>query len=121
MTKRRSRQSVWNAGTLINILTIPLLTGGIVAIGFYYTTSTALTQHTQQIQEETKARQTEVKDEAAQRDRLRDTLVTNSQETQKAISSLAATAAVQNEQIKSITGSLDRVVSGLQTLSAAKR
>jgi hypothetical protein len=85
------------------------LTGAVIVGGFYFTTTSTLATHTVELQKD-----------AEQREKLRDALVQSSQDTQKAISSLAQTAAAQSEQIKGINTMLDRVVSGLQTLSVGQ-
>ena len=47
---RKTKQtSVFNAGTLVNVLTIPLLTGGFLFIGWYFTTNQVLTQYAKDI------------------------------------------------------------------------
>jgi len=97
--------SIWNAGTIVNILAIPLLTAAIMFVGFYYTTRAELQQHTEELQ----------KDNAA-RDKLREALLLNATETQKGLATLTATTMVQNEQIKGINSALERLLAGWQTV-----
>ena len=124
MTKRTKSNNgngstVFNAGTLVNILTIPILTGAVTFAGFYYTTRDNLARHDVEIATEIKARELAEKDQSEQRAKLSDSLLTYAQKTQEGISGLATHAAVQDEQIKNITGSLDRVISGLQNIETA--
>lgn len=96
MARRPQQHTVWNAGTFVNILTIPALTAAISFMGFYFSTAAKLTQFDADIR----------------------ALVANAQENQKNIAALTATTMVQTEQIKGINTALDRVVT---VLSAPKR
>jgi hypothetical protein len=89
----------------VNVLTIPILTGALTFLGFYFTTKDTLTQHSVEIATNNKARE-----------QLREALVDNANKTQTAISSLAATARVQEEQIKGVNGSLDRIERSIDKL-----
>jgi hypothetical protein len=103
--RRTQQPGLLNGGTLINILAIPLLTGALTFLGFYFTTKDTLTQHTQEISNNNKARE-----------QLREALLDNANKTQLAISTLAATARVQEEQIKGVNGSLERIERSIEKL-----
>ena len=100
--------TIWNAGTFVNILAIPVLTAAIMLVGFYYTTRSELATHTEELKKDNDAR-----------DKLREALLANAQETQKGISQLTATTMVQSEQITNINRALDRVAQSLGVLTSS--
>src|ERR1700684_1065736 len=116
MTAKRARRhynrthgtghaSIWNAGTAINVLSIPLLTAGFYFVGNYFLTGDTLKRHDAEIAAEISARE-----------KLSTSLLAYAQKTQEGISTLTTHAAVQDEQIKNVASTLDHVVSGLQKI-----
>jgi capsule polysaccharide export protein KpsE/RkpR len=99
--------SILNAGTLVNILIIPVLTVSFYFIGSYFLTGDTLRRH-----------ELEIAAEASQREKLSNSLLNYAQKTQEGISALSSHAEVQDERIKQITGTLDHVVSGLQNIES---
>lgn len=115
VTKRRRAPSVFNAGTAINVLAIPVITTVFIAGGFYFTVRSRLDQVTQ----EQKASGDSLKSESDARERLRSALEDYAGKTQHSVDQLAAHAMVQDEQIKAVNSSLERVVNGLQSIELA--
>ena len=119
MPRRAKTQTVFNWGTLVNILTIPVLTGGIYFLGDWFRNGDTLKRHDIEIAAEVKARENAEKNQSEQREKLSESLLSYAQKTQEGISTLSAHAMVQDEQIKNITSTLDHVVSGLQGIERA--
>lgn len=117
MKRKTSRQPppIFNAGTIINVLGIPVLTAIFIGGGFYFT----LRGLPEQLTKETEARETSQKTEAEARDKVRNALIDYAGKTQHSIDTLAAHALVQDEQIKNVNSSLERVVNGLQNIELA--
>ena len=125
MTARRRRSGSSNSGfniaTIAQILAIPVLTVGIYFIGNYFLYGDTLKRHDVEIAAEVKAREISDKVQSEQREKLSDSLLAYAQKTQEGISALAVHAAVQDEQIKNVTSTLDHVVNGLQSIESAVR
>jgi len=133
MPRRRTpahQPSIWNAGTVVNIFAIPIITTIFLGGGAYFTFKALLEQNTSAIKEEsakreeafrteTTKREAALKEEVVAREALRQALMENSKETTKGIASLAAHALVQDEQIKNATTELKNVVNGLQNIEIA--
>ena len=100
MTRKKTAASLSSTDRLIQLL--PLIGVIFLGGGFYFSL---------------KDIPAKIEAEDSAREKLRDALLSNSQVTQKSIDSLAAHALVQDEQIKNVNSSLERVVSGLQTLN----
>ncbi len=120
MTKRRpasrpQAQSVFNYGTLINVLTIPVLSAIFALAGFYF----KMGDIPARLDKETEQRQTAFKEENSAREQLRSALLTFADKTSHSIDSLAANQMVTQEHIKSLDTTLDHVVTGLQNIESA--
>ena len=123
MPRRRAPQASptsWlNGGTIINILGIPLITAIFIGGGYYYTTRDILAQHTAEIAKEVATREAAMKEENEGREKIRNALINYADKTQHSIDTLAAHGMVQDEQIKAVNGTLDKVVNGLQGMEMA--
>ena len=119
MTKRaKSRQkvpSVFNWGTLVNVLTIPLFTGALTLLGFYF----SVRDIPAKLDKETAARQASLEKEGEARERLRSAVSDYAAKTTAAISTLSADQKVTQEHLKSVDSTLDRAVGALQNIELA--
>jgi hypothetical protein len=100
--------SVFNAGTIVNVLAIPIITAALIGAGFYYTTRDELARHDLAINAE-----------ASSREKLRDEFLENSKKTADGISQLSTHTAVQDEQVKQTISSLDKISTQLDLLRQA--
>ena len=120
VTKRARRNgNGFNIATVAQIFAIPVLTVGIYFVGNYFIAGDTLKRHEVEIASEAAARKASEKEQTEQRQKLSDSLLTYAQKTQEGISALTTHAAVQDEQIKNVTSTLDHVVSGLQSIERA--
>lgn len=95
---RHNNGSVFNAGTVVNVLTIPLLTGAISLIGFYFLANYRINQNTDDIKTETAAREKVSNQFFDKLGKLNDS-----------INVLSTNVAVQAEQNKQIAASLAQI------------
>ena len=118
MAKRRApvivRTSPFNWGTLVNVLGIPILTTIFLGGGFYLTTQKDLAEHTRLLAEEAIKRDALKDAEDTKREALRQALLDYASKTQEGIAKLSAHVEVQDEHIKNIDDSINRLVTGFQ-------
>ena len=91
----RYPRSVWNAGTLVNIFSIPLLSAGVFLIGQYFLWGDELKRHDDAIKMEFANREKDKAEFATRFDKMGESL-----------SSLDKHAAVQDETLKTISSQL---------------
>ncbi len=121
--KRQSRlgqdgKSVLNAGTLVNVASIPLITAIISLIGFYYLTRDELGRHDVAISTTIPK---EFKEEADAREKTRSEFLDRLQKLNDGVTSLSTNVAVQGEQNKEIAKTLGKISDQLQMAVAPRR
>src|SRR5689334_5244380 len=95
--------SIFNAGTAINVLTIPILTVAVGYTAFYFTTKETLSRHEAAI---TTVIPQELKDEQAAREKIRGEFLAQLTKLGEGVNSLSTNVAVQGEQNKAIAQAL---------------
>lgn len=102
---KRARPSIFNAGTAINVFSIPLLTIAFWLVGWYFTTGDALKHYATDISNLQAGREQDKKEFGTKFDQMNTSL-----------GALNTHAAVQDEQSKMMNETLKTISSQLQGL-----
>ena len=112
-------------GNLTNLMAIPLLTGGIILIGFYYTTSGTLMRYgddiktlNSKLETTTKVVTDKTTDDAVARAKIRDDFLASQLKTAEGIGKLDTRLAVAETNQKIANDTLNKIADSLQRITA---
>jgi hypothetical protein len=118
MVRRRQEPSGFNLASIIQLLTIPLATGGIILIGFYYTTNSTLTRYGDDIKTIKTTVDTKVEADTAARAKIRDDFLASQIKTAEGIAKLDTRLAVAETNQKIANDTLSKIADTLQKATA---
>lgn len=108
------RNQVWNTS-------LPWLLGlFFIGAGFYYVTNSTLAQHTADLKELKHLQTTATRENAAEREKVRDQFLQNSKETANGIAELNKTTAVMGATLVAVSKELERISTKLDTVPPRK-
>lgn len=119
MPRTRPRQpEQFTLGNLTNLMLIPLLTGAIILIGFYYTTNSTLTRYGDDIKTIKTTVDTKVEADSIARTKIRDDFLTAQIKTNDGIAKLDTRLAVAETTQKTQLETLNKIADNLQRISS---
>lgn len=121
MPRARKQSSVFNAGTVINVASIPLLSGLVVLIGWYFLTNDTLRRHDDAIRSiQTQAKLT-AEDEHKDREASRKVFLDNQTKTTEVLSKLETRLSVQETKQEFANQTLTKIADEIAKLSVIRR
>lgn len=126
MSKRRvaSRKAAeihepkgFTIGNLVNLGAIPLITGAIILVGFYYTTSGTLIRYGEDIKTLKGTVDTKVEADTSARTKIREDFLASQVKTAEGIAKLDTRLAVAEQQQKTANEALAKISDSLQRIS----
>lgn len=118
MTRRKIKEpSGFTLGNLVNLGAIPLITGSIILIGFYYTTSGTLIRYGEDIKVLRTTVDTKVESDTTARTKIREDFLASQVKTAEGIAKLDTRLAVAEQQQKTANEALAKISDSLQRIS----
>ena len=114
MPRRRHDNHGFNLATLLQVGLIPIITGFIILIGFYYVTGATLTRHDKQLDVLTETSQKEAK----AREAVRNEYLTSQQHIVENLGKLDTRLAVSETKQETANQTLSRIADELGKISA---
>lgn len=110
-------RSPFTLGSLLNLGGIPLITAGIMLIGWYFLTSDTLRRHEEQF----KAVSVRTDQEKADREKIRNDFVANSQKTTEILGKLDTRLAISETKQETANQTLNKIADELVRLNRSKK
>ena len=121
MTTRKKtahqEQSGFTIGNLTNLMAIPLLTGAIILIGFYYTTNSTLMRYGEDIKTVNKLVTDKTTEDSAARTKIRDDFLASQIKTAEGIAKLDTRLAVAETNQKIANDTLSKISDSLTKIT----
>lgn len=111
-------RSGFTPGNLLNLGAIPILTGIITMVGFYYSTNSDIQKLKEKIEIAGKTISDKTVDDTAQREKIREAFLSSQTKTNEGIAKLDTRLAVAEQQQKTANEALSKISETLQKISS---